>query len=116
MGIADGLVIEILGTYMNFQKLNAQQDAYACPVIWGWGWDLPLTGVAVEDFASGYTYTEDHRYYPEGGEFSWTLTLTFDDNVGFSGTIDAPPRAHARPPATARSNPAPARTDPAGRG
>ena len=89
MGIADGLVIEILGTYMNFQKLNAQQDDYACPVIWGWGWDLPLTGVAVEDFASGYTYTEDHRYYPEGGEFSWTLTLTFDDNVGFSGTIDA---------------------------
>jgi hypothetical protein len=89
MVIADGMVIEILGTYMNFQKLNAQQDDYACPVLWGWGWDLPLSGVAVEDFASGFQYTEDHRYYPEGGEFTWTLTLTFDDNVGFSGTIDA---------------------------
>jgi len=89
MVIADGLVIEILGTYGNWQKLNAQQDDYACPVLWGWGWDLPLAGVPVEDFADGYSYTEDHRYYPEGGEFTWTLTLTFDDNVGFSGTIDA---------------------------
>jgi hypothetical protein len=89
MVVADGLVIEILGTYGNWQKLNAQQDDYACPVLWGWGWDLPLAGVAVEDFASGYSYTEDHTYYPEGGEFTWTLTLTFEDNVGFSGTIDA---------------------------
>jgi hypothetical protein len=89
MVIANGMVIEILGTYMNFQKLNDQQDDYACPVLWGWGWDFPPSGVAVEDFASGFTYTEDHRYYPEGGEFTWTLTLTFDDNVGFSGTIDA---------------------------
>jgi len=89
MVVADGLVTEILGTYMNFQKLNAQEDDYACPVLWGWGWDIPLTGVAVEDFADGYTYTEDHRYYEDGGEFTWTLTLTFDDNVGFSGTIAA---------------------------
>jgi hypothetical protein len=87
--VDNGMVVEIIGTYMNFQKLNAQQDEYACPVIWGWGWDLPTTGVAVEDFASGYAYTEDHTYYPDGGEFTWTLTLTFDDNIGFTGTIDA---------------------------
>ena len=87
--VENGMVVEIIGTYMNFQKLTAQQDDYACPVVWGWGWDLPLTGVPVEEFASGYGYTEDHRYYPDGGEFTWTLTLTFDDNIGFSGTIDA---------------------------
>ena len=89
MVVANGLVIEILGTYGNWQKLNDQQDDYACPVLWGWGWDLPVAGVPVEDFADGFTYTEDHRYYDDGGEFTWTLTLTFDENVGFSGTIDA---------------------------
>lgn len=89
MVIEGGRVIEIIGTYMNYRKLNDQQDDYACPVVWTWGWDFPLSGVPVEDFASGYTYTEDHRYYEDGGEFTWTLTLTFDDNVGFSGTIDA---------------------------
>jgi hypothetical protein len=86
--VENGMVIEIIGNYSNYQKLDAQNDP-ACPVLWNWGWDFPLTGVAVGDFASGFEYTEDFSYYADGGEFTWTLTLTFDDNVGFSGTIDA---------------------------
>ena len=86
--VADGLVVEIYGTYANYQKLDDQNDP-ACAVTWQWGFDFPTTGVPVESFASGYAFTEDFRYYEDGGEFTWTLTFTFDDNVGFSGTIDA---------------------------
>jgi hypothetical protein len=88
--INNGLVDRIDGTYMNYQKLDAQEE-YACPVIWRWGFDLPLPGVPVEEFETGYVFTDDYydaADFAEGGTFTWTVTFTMDDNVGFYGSID----------------------------
>jgi hypothetical protein len=85
--IENGLVEVIVGTYMNYQKGDG-----ACEVIWQWGHDFPLAGVAVEDFETGYEFVDDYfdqNDFPEGGNFTWTVTFTVDDNVGFYGSIGA---------------------------
>jgi hypothetical protein len=88
--IEAGLVEVIVGTYMNYQKVNGG-GASVCEVLWQWGHDFPLAGVPVEDFETGYEFTDDYfdaADFPDGGTFTWTVTFTVDDNVGFYGSID----------------------------
>jgi hypothetical protein len=90
--IDDGVVETITGTYFNFDKgvidpetgLDLPDGESECTLIFLWG--ISLVPTAVEDFASGVEFTDT---YPDGSEMAWTVTLTVDDNLGFTGTIDA---------------------------
>jgi hypothetical protein len=91
MLIENGLVEVIVGTYMNYQKVDGGGQP-ECEVIWQWGHDFPLAGVPVEDFETGYEFTDgyfDQSDFPEGGDIMWTVTFTVDDNVGFYGSVVA---------------------------
>ncbi len=81
--IADDVVEAINGTYFNFDKVDGVGDS-ECTLIFLWGVDLDPTDV--DDFASGVTFTDT---YPDGGEMTWTLTFTVDDNLGFAGSLGA---------------------------
>lgn len=81
--IDGGVVDTINGTYVNFDKVDGGGES-ECTLIFLWG--IGLTPTAVEDFASGVSFTDT---YPEGGEIDWTVTFTVDQNLGFSGSIDA---------------------------
>lgn len=86
--IVDAVVDVINGTFVNYDKVDGG-GVPECPVIFQWGFDLAPT--PVEDFASGVQYAE---VYPagdnfDGGTITYTITFTIDDNVGFSGTLDA---------------------------
>ena len=91
--IDNGVVIQITGTYMNFDKGVIDPDTgdvipggdFECTLVLRWG-DY-LTPAAVEDFASGVPFTDLN--YSGGGQMDWTVTFTVDDNLGFSGSIDA---------------------------
>jgi hypothetical protein len=86
--IVDAVVDVINGTFVNYDKVDGG-GIPECPVIFQWGFDLAPT--AVEDFASGVEY--DEGYPPgddfDGGTITYTITFTVDDNLGFSGTLDA---------------------------
>ncbi len=91
MLIENGMVEVIVGTYMNYQKVDGGGQP-ECEVIWQWGHDFPLAGVPVESFETGYEFVDgyfDAADFPEGGDFTWTVTFTVDDNVGFYGSIGA---------------------------
>ena len=77
--IADDIVEAINGTYINFDKGNED-----CTLIFLWG--IGLTPTAVEDFETGVEFTDT---YPDGGYMTWDVVFTLEDNLGFSGTIDA---------------------------
>ena len=81
--IEDGTVAAINGTYVNFDKVDAQGEA-ECPLIFQWGFDFTPAGV--ESFADGVEFSDT---YPDGGEITWTVTFTIDDNLGFTGLLDA---------------------------
>lgn len=81
--ISDGVVEAINGTYSNFDKVDGGGNS-ECTLIFLWGVGLNPTDVG--DFASGVQFVDS---YPEGGEMTWTLTFTTDDNLGFSGTLAA---------------------------
>jgi len=81
--ITNDIVDPVNGTYTNFDKLDGQ-GASECTLILQFG--LGLAPTPVEDFAAGVTFTDT---YPDGGSMTWTMTFTIDDNLGFSGTIDA---------------------------
>ena len=81
--IEDAVVDPINGTYINFDKVDGGGDP-ECTLIFLWG--IGLIPSAVEDFASGVEFTDS---YPEGGDMTWTVTFTVEDNLGFVGTIDA---------------------------
>ncbi len=81
--IADDVVEAINGTYFNFDKVDGGGDS-ECTLIFLWGVDLNPTDV--DDFASGVTFTDT---YPDGGEMTWTLTFSIDDNLGFAGSLAA---------------------------
>ncbi len=81
--VADGLVDAINGTYFNFDKLNAQSES-ECTLIFLWGTSLNPTNLS--DFSSGVEFVDS---YPDGGEMTWTLTFSIDDNLGFSGSLEA---------------------------
>ena len=86
--IVDDVVDVINGTFVNYDKVD-NQDIPECPVIFQWGFDLAPT--AVDEFASGVEYEE--VYSPgddfDGGTITYTITFTVNDNLGFSGTLDA---------------------------
>lgn len=86
--IVDAVVDVINGTFVNYDKVDGG-GIPECPVIFQWGFDLAPT--SVEDFASGVEY--DEVYPPgddfDGGTITYTITFTVDDNLGFSGTLDA---------------------------
>jgi len=86
--IIDDVVDVVNGTFVNYDKVDGG-GVPECPVIFQFGFDLAPT--AVEDFASGVEYAE---VYPagddfDGGTITYTITFTVDDNIGFSGTLDA---------------------------
>jgi hypothetical protein len=86
--IIDDVVYVINGTFVNYDKVDGG-GIPECPVIFQWGFDLAPTAVA--DFASGVDYAE---VYPagddfDGGTITYTIVFTVDDNIGFSGTLDA---------------------------
>lgn len=80
--INDGTVEAIYGTYSNFDKLDGQGGS-ACTLIFSWG--VGLVPTAVEDFASGVEFSDTYA----DGEMTWTLTFSINDNLGFSGTLEA---------------------------
>jgi hypothetical protein len=92
LAINEGVVEGILGTYINFDKGVIDPDdggqipggTSECTLIFQWGINLPLT--AVEDFASGVEFTDT---FDDLSEMTWTVTFTVDDNLGFSGTVEA---------------------------
>jgi hypothetical protein len=86
--IVDAVVDVVNGTYVNYDKVDGG-GVPECPVIFQWGFDLVPT--PVEDFASGVTYAQvyDAGDDFDGGTITYTVTFTVDDNLGFSGTLDA---------------------------
>jgi hypothetical protein len=81
--ILNAVVEDIYGTYVNFDKVDGGGTS-ECTLIFPWGFTLIPT--AVEDFTSGVTFTDN---YLDGGDMTWTVTFTVDDNLGFVGTVDA---------------------------
>ena len=55
-----------------------------CTLIFLWG--IGLSPTAVEDFETGVEFTDT---YPDGGDMTWTVVFSVDDNIGLSGTVDA---------------------------
>ena len=101
LSISGGIVDSISATYFNFDKgvidpgtgevING--GASECTLIFLWGIGMPST--PVEDFASGVEFTDSYSDdtetpdHDESGEMTWTVTFTVDDNLGFSGTVEA---------------------------
>jgi hypothetical protein len=81
--ITDGVVDAVNGTYINFDKVDGGGNS-VCTLIFLWG--IGLAPTAVEDFESGVEFTDS---YPDSGDMTWTLSFTVDDNLGFSGTVEA---------------------------
>jgi len=81
--VADDVVEALNGTYFNFDKVDGQGES-ECTLIFLWGVGLNPTDLA--DFASGVEFVDT---YPDGGEMTWTLTFEINDNLGFTGTLDA---------------------------
>jgi len=81
--IDDDMVEAINGTYINFDKVDGG-GVSECTLIFLWG--IGLSPTPVEDFETGVEFTDT---YPDGGDMTWTVKFTVDDNLGFSGTIDA---------------------------
>jgi len=81
--IDDDIVEVINGTYINFDKVDGG-GLSECTLIFLWG--IGLSPTPVEDFESGVEFTDT---YPDGGDMTWTVVFSIDDNLGFSGTIDA---------------------------
>ncbi|MCG6949727.1 MAG: hypothetical protein LJE93_12520 [Acidobacteria bacterium] len=80
--IENGIVEAIYGTYTNYDKLD-NEDNFACPVIFPWGFEMPPT--PVEDFVSGISFTDT---WDDNSQMTWTVTFTLNDGLGFSGTVE----------------------------
>ena len=84
MTVTDDQVTALVGTYFNWDKVDAQQQS-VCQWLFPFG-DL-ISSVAVTEFASGYTWQET---YTELGTMTWTLTFAMgSDGMSFEGTMDA---------------------------
>jgi len=83
--ISDGTVEAITGTYNNFDKVDGG-GVPECTLIFLWGFGLNPT--AVEDFASGVSFSDSYSS-TGSGDIAWIVTFTMDANMGFSGTVDA---------------------------
>ena len=99
--IDEDIVDAINGTYVNFDKGVIDPDTGdelpggvpECTLIFIWGTGLNPT--AVEDFETGVEFTDlypddpDTPNVDESGDIAWTVVFSIDDNLGFSGTVDA---------------------------
>jgi hypothetical protein len=93
--IEDGLVVQILATYFNYDKVDEQLveecqwilgmgDDYTAMAVWEpWESFLPAAG----GFTFDDTYLDDQDQVD--GKMTWTLTFTIDDNMNMSGSVDA---------------------------
>jgi hypothetical protein len=81
--ITDGVVDAVNGTYINFDKVDGGGNS-VCTLIFLWG--IGLAPTAVEDFGAGVEFTDS---YPDSGDMTWILSFTVDDNLGFTGTLEA---------------------------
>lgn len=94
--IEDGLVVQILGTYFNYDKVDNEFIA-ECPWILGMGDDYTAAGTSEpwQSFlpaAGGFTF--DDTYIDDGdqsviGKMTWTVEFEIDDNMNLTGTVDA---------------------------
>ncbi len=84
--ISGGEVVAVNGTYVNFDKVDAQQNP-ECTLIFGFGSGLPAS-TTVADLASaqGVEWSES---YTDSGDMLWTLRATFSGGTFVSGTVDA---------------------------
>jgi hypothetical protein len=93
--IQDGVVVEILGTYFNGDKVDENLES-ECKWIMGMGDEYTAMGVyeAVQSFlpANGGVTFED-TFYDEFnnlvGHMVWTMAFTVIDNMVLEGTVDA---------------------------
>jgi len=78
-----GVVVAITGTYINYDKTDGQ-DEPECTLLFQFGAGFAPT--AVVDFETGVEFIDS---YPDGSDLTWTITFMVDDNLGFTGTIEA---------------------------
>jgi len=90
--IDNDIVEAINGTYINFDKVD-NGGVPECTLIFLWG--IGLSPTAVGDFESGVEFADSYPDDPntpdvdESGDMTWNVVFTVDDNLGFTGTIDA---------------------------
>ncbi len=84
MTISGEQVTALVGTYFNWDKVDAQQQS-VCQWLFPFG-DL-IADVDVSEFADGYTWQET---YTDLGTITWTLTFSMgSDGTSFEGSVDA---------------------------
>jgi hypothetical protein len=86
--VSGGQVIDINGTYSNFQKLDGTETACKLTFSFGSSFTVPTD---VADFETGVSFTdsfpaEDNSYT---GQVMFTMEFTLTENVSIEGTIDA---------------------------
>jgi len=93
--IEDGLVVQILGTYFNYDKVDGSLNA-ECAWILGLGDDYTASATSEpwQSFlpaAGGYTFDDTYLNDDDSvfGKMTWTLTFDIDDNMDMTGTVDA---------------------------
>lgn len=83
--IEDGQVEDIVGTYVNYDKV---EDGFpVCLLIFPWGFEffVSFAPIPVEDFEDGVTFTEIY----DDGEMTFTVQFTLDNNMSLDGTVTA---------------------------
>jgi hypothetical protein len=93
--IENGLVVQILGTYFNYDKVDGSLEA-ECAWILGLGDDYTASATAEpwQGFlpaAGGYTFDDTYLNDDDSvfGKMTWTLSFDIDDNMDMTGTVDA---------------------------
>jgi hypothetical protein len=87
--ILGGLVDDIWGTYINYDKV--EDGVPVCPLIFPWGEEffINFAPMPVEDFDpanGGVTFTE---VYDDGSSMTYTVEFTVEGNVGLEGSVTA---------------------------
>lgn len=85
LSIDDDIVTVINGTYSNFDKLDGGGSS-ECTLVFQWG--VGLSPTDRDEFEQGVEIIDTYPD-PGGGEMTWTVTFTVDENIGLQGTIDA---------------------------
>ncbi len=83
--IAGGEVTSFTATYMNWDKVDGQ-DEPACTLVFALGGPFEPP-VGIDELETGVTWSDEP--YPEGGHMTWTLALTVDQGLDVTGTIGA---------------------------
>lgn len=82
--ISDGIVQEINGTYLNWDKDN---DGEAdCPLVFQWGLGFPAT--PVDEMTDGVSFTNDYTAMGSG-EMAWTIKFDLTNGLTLSGEVTA---------------------------